>query len=351
MFRAWSFIVHGWCKYDGDRSKVDGEPNDKLRAIQFDKLVCLVAGIWDELFRQATGVADDLGNSAITFPCPLAEMPGKHGRGRAVTYGGKAPMFATSLLYELQQDGTMHLFEITPPKDDPNNAGNYKTFIEPGVPITNRSEFLDGFTEEEKNALYDLENAIKRLGPGEIRALGTHENRAKTVEDIKREFSYTSITIGELLTCKEELFAEITQRIIEYADEACRKSAGNRVDYEKAWKRLDSELVETVKEAFLRKHRPANEIWDNDEVGKLSNKAKKLLALARYLKALASDRGSSGSRRGLDGDALRAAHADAQAAGYNGLPTTSNHIFEVSGELNQRIKEVLKYAQKELSGN
>jgi len=336
----------------GQRCETDGEPNDKLRAIQFDKLFNLFAGIWDELFRMAhRSEAKGSDSGEITFPCPLSEMPGKHGRGRAVIHDAAPPEFVTSVLYKLQQDGTMHLFEITPPPEAPGSPGHYKTTVEPGVLITDQSGFLDGFSDTEKELLYDIGNAIKHLSPGELRALGTHEDAAKTVEDIKREFRYAARVLSRILAmpvCDEAMKSDM-QRLLEYADESVRKAKRNRVEYESAHRVVGAELVlSNVKEAFAARHRPASDIWGHADIAGLTLRANKLFALAKYLKVLIADDGRGSRHSESDSDDLESLRAQADSFGYKDLPRTSVQALGTNGKLSQRIKEVLIITQNEL---
>jgi hypothetical protein len=199
----------------------------------------VVSRVWDEYFRR-TGAkflkdpdnADQAAqDDAVTFPCPLRETPGKHGRGLSRWDGSSKPSYIVQILYQLQQEKILHYFDIQPSDEDPGNPANYKTVVKAGVEITDPNGFLKGFTPREVRILIDMGTALRKLGPSEIRALGTHENSEKTLVDIEKEFQdLERRLIWEEILAKlqaGESFSDEAEEFVEYAEEAWRKSVEN----------------------------------------------------------------------------------------------------------------------------
>ena len=325
-FRLLCYVLDRWCSYSGDRTACDGEPNDRLRAIYFDKCAVLVFGVWDELFR-ATGakfrgkietLTEEVEQTLVTFPCPLSDLPAKHGRGRArfsVTDRQQRPVYLGPMLRALLQSGSFDYFDISVPPEDAEQdevrwasedtrespAADawipeplpFTATVRPGYAITDPERFLEVFTRREILVLTQLGTGLARLGPGEIRALGTHRNKEDTVYDIEKEF-------GDLHRRKvwERLgnrlgsgtgFACEARELCEYLREAWRKAVYNRKDYENGRALLAAELAgdSAIHGAFLRCNQSGSAIWDNDRVRALAAVATDAHSFAKYLESLA----------------------------------------------------------------
>lgn len=296
-------LFHTWCSYQGERKSCEGEAVDgQLRAIYFDKFVMVVFRLWDAYFRQ-TGEhlmlrADEMQehelDSTISFPCPLCEVKGKHGRGRALYDGKDKPAYIVEILYALQQENILHYFDVRPPTDDPDNPRHHKTVVKPGLPTFDRQAVLGVLTSREIAIVDQMGLFLRRLGPAQIRALGTHENREKTLEDVRKEFEDSERLglWGSLIDAIENDsdFWVSSEQLHEYADEAYRKAVLNRAAYEEARGLLETEITDDdLKNVFLDCQKPSNEVWSQDEraVHDIVERSKKFHALTLYLVGLA----------------------------------------------------------------
>jgi len=354
-FRAISFLLHEWYEYQSrDRSKLIGSVesqghhhrNREMRSIPFDKLVTLWARLWNNAYALHDVLQLESQNAAalngyVTFPCPMTEVAGKHGPGRAIFDGVHAPEFIISVLHKLQEDDIIHYFSIPPPRDadDTTPRGSAppthpETTIRPALPITDRRAYLDRFTTREVDLLVDLANAIKRLDTSEIRALGTHENRDKTVAAIKFEFRALKKR-GILESIRSAIainapFAAPAQDWLEYAEEAHSKAHSNRDAYESAWGTVDAELSDDeAKSVFRFTQATSSEIWDAPKIKALCLLASKSLAVARYFRLVSE--GLEGGDRKLD-DRLQTASAECQEFGIS-LPESVDELFSPHGTL------------------
>lgn len=359
IFRVLSFVLHQWYEYQGARNKDDVESTDKLRSIAFDKLVTFVTRLWDKLYaRRDMLKLDSLGSEirlafdteGLTFPCPMREMPGKHGPGRAIYDGQRKPEYVISVLYRLQEDDIIHYFTITPPMETIDSVGQRRaepthpqTTITPAVQITNRRSFLERFTPREVEIITDLSSAIKKLNPSEIRALGTHHSRETTGQAIRWEFKALnrlgiSKVISEAIRTSTP-FTYPAQQWIEYADEACSKSRENRGVYETARTTLNVELSDPeLKEIFGATQALGSAIWEGSDVQRLWSVASRSRALARYF--LAVSMGLAGSSHRTS-EALEQAGSACLSLGVPALPSSAGEVFSGDGTLPTGVQRLL----------
>lgn len=317
--RVVCFLLDGWCSYTPCGAKGKEPARESLPVIYFDKFGLLIARIWNECFRQ-TGKPllncneieqSDLDNS-VRFPFPFREVKGKHGRGLARWKRPQKPSYLVEIVEKLQSEGILYYFNTTLPQgvvekqDGESVASQYpESRVAPGIPVDADTLLASpGFTKREHAVLVDLNTAMRRLEPSAIRALGTHENAAKTVEDIRKEFADLEKRrvwdkLIEKLRAEEDFSAE-AQELIEYADEARRKSSEdvNGEEYRRAHAAMLSELSrEDLKDAFRACQKSADSIWRNKEVMALAPTAKRVFAIARHLKALLYFRDHAGERK------------------------------------------------------
>lgn len=295
-------LFHTWCSYQGERKLCEGEAvNGQLSAIYFDKFVMVVFRLWDACFRQtgrqlmlrADEIQEHELDSTITFPCPLREIKGKHGRGRALYDGKDKPAYIGEILYALQQENILHYFDVRPPTDDPDNPRHHKTVVKPGLPTFDRRDVLGVLTSREIIVVGQMGFFLRRLGPAQIRALGTHENREKTLEDVRKEFEDSERfglwdSLIEAMEKDSDLWVS-SEQLHEYADEAYRKAVLNRTDYEEARCFLETEITDDdLKNVVLDCQKPSDEIWQEGEraVRDMVERSKKFHALTRYLVGL-----------------------------------------------------------------
>lgn len=307
--RSLAFTFNSWCGYDGSRKPLYGDESRKsaLEVIYFDKFAMFLFRIWNELFRQSypealkdikTSVPKDE-SKLITFPQPFQEIPGKHGRGPGRFDAQRGPIYLIDILFELQRDNILRYFDITPPSDQPDNPRNYRTLVSSGILFTDPQQFLEGFTDLERDILKDLANGLKRLGPSQIRALGTHENIYKTIQDVKKELIDSNEARQEIIKSLDNgsSFYNPSREMLEYAEEAVRKSKTNRVDYGEAFQIIRREITNAkIIEAFQKSQSPPDVIWGPSEMDYLAKNAEKLLSFSKYIHALAHYRNNNANR-------------------------------------------------------
>jgi hypothetical protein len=359
LFRILSFVVHQWYEYQDTRHEDNIEPVDKLRAIPFDKLVTFVARMWDALYALCDRIkADNSGSeinlsldaNGVTFPCPLREMPGKHGPGRAIYDGHRKPEYVVSVLYRLQEDDIVHYFTITPPTEPVEGIGprpvdptHPNTTITPAVQITNKRSFLERFTAREIEIITELSSGIKKLNASEIRALGTHESREKTCQAIKWEFKAlnrlgANKSIRQAIT-RSAPFTDHAHQWLEYVDEACSKSRENRVVYENAWTTLNVELTDPeLKTIFATTQACGSVIWGSPELEHLWSVASRSRALARYFLAVST--GLAGDPQKIS-ESIQEAGATCSKLGISPLPSSVNDLFSLGQKLPDAAQKLL----------
>lgn len=356
MFRALCLLLHGWCNYTGTRKLKKGESADCLKSIAFDKFVVAVGRWWDQLFRKFNrGFDGETTNAAraVTFPFPLVERPGKHGHGRALD-NGRETKFVTKLLFDLQGEGILPYFQITTPHDQPGAASDASrsptdpdTTIKPAFLITDRREFLEGFTDREAEVLSEIERVLRRLSPSEIRILGTHETVAKTLEAINWEFKAilrhglcdrieTAIRNGcDCVASASEL--------MEFADEACRKGGENKGTYVEARALALSEIVDPdLKDAFRKTQDEPEVIWDNSQVKRRFALARRIKADAAYIIALCTVVRAQApfASKTIDRGLAEASSAALQQ-GASGFPGRVEDVIEQVGNLRPCIVDAV----------
>lgn len=342
--RALSFLLDGWEKYEREQSQSSKgkSKRDKgtkgLNAIYFDKFAAFTFRIWTELFRRTSKVipkanpivAGKMPN-IVTHPSPFVELPGKHGRGPARLAEKDGPIYLVEMLHKLQEEGVLNYFEVTPPEPD-KNPKDYRTTVRSAMPVT-----LSGFNDYERKILIDLSNGLRHLDPSQIRALGTHENCEKTVEDIEKEFkdmaTHINETIKGLLEAKPFLFN--AREMMEFADEAWRKSKKNRENYKQALAIMIREINDgELKEVLLNAQSQPEQIWDSPEVQELARKAEQVRSFTRYLHAIAyyyelrlTGKPLSPKDRGKFDKEWERIINEMALAGLSGFPATIDDIF------------------------
>jgi len=319
----------------------------------------LVARLWDALYARkemlqfgplGDQVTLNTGADAVTFPCPLQEMPGKHGPGRAVYDGQTPPRFIVSVLYQLQQEDLLHYFTITPPVEVAETGqrrtalpNHPDTVVGPPVQFGSKKQFVDRFLPREVEVISELELAIRRLNPSEIRALGTHENCPKTIASIKWEFHALGRRLGVLQRLRQSLvegrpFPAEAQEWIEYAEEAWSKASGNRGAYAAGRDRIVAELSDPeVLSVFQDVQAPAQEIWEDPRVVRLWTVAGRSLGLARYSLTVSAALGGGKKTSGP----LHEASAYCAEVGIPGLPDSADNLISADGKLLPNARDLI----------
>lgn len=386
-FRLLAFLLHGWCTYTGSRKQLynntekDKKENIKpLPVIHFEKLALFTSRIWKKLYditKEQIPIVDAppylphvQTSGEVTFPIPFQEFPAKHGRRMK-----RATGYIVEILHRLQKAQIIYYFNIETPVEDIDNPNNYETMVSPGFPISDPMDYLStDFSNLEIEVLNDLENCVKRLGASQIRALGTHENRKKTIYDIHKEFLDMDWHIRPImvkLDTNADFFND-SYEMMTYADEAWRKSTYNRKDYEEACEIMLIEMKSAeVKKAFKSCQRTSAEIWDDESIAPLAERSKGVKALTEYLYAVSyyrdhiSERSSKKSTTAkYFGHLWDDSVEEIKKCGLLGFPSDIHNVFvgetekikpEVRGHLcaeleslNLWIKENTKHAQREL---
>jgi hypothetical protein len=162
--------------------------------------------------------------------------------------------------------------------------------VNPGLPISNYKEFLEGFKSREVELLQELAGALRHLSPGEIRALGTHCDRTKTLDDIDREFRYLEKPHWDRLLDRlsgGKGFSVVAAECLEYAEEALRKAMLNRKVYRDGRRILLNECrTETLRSAIAECQPEEALIWDGPDMERRAERARRLVACAGYAVAL-----------------------------------------------------------------
>lgn len=353
-FRVLCALLDGWCRYNGQRGQSGPFGDGPLGAIEFDKFVNVIARIWGQLSgRRLDGTKSgetQEGKVIVGFPFPLLELPGKHGRGRAIYDHHSPPDFIGTVLFKLQELGILHYFNIV--THDSGDPGHPSTLIETAIPIPNLKAFLDTFTEREIEVVQDLRQAMRVLTPEEIRALGTHENRRKTIEDIEREFRYLvdGGTLAKLIAALRsgQPFVLEANELVDFTDEAWRKAAGNREAYENGRARLLSLLLDAdVKAAVEVCQGRSEEIWreEDQELLALVQRASRAKTFGKYVKLVAvysSDQRLRSNPTAEEGRKFSEAAVAARRHSIGSLPRTIAGLFiSTSGHLRPEIVERL----------
>jgi hypothetical protein len=289
-----------------------------------------------------------MGEDRVTFPCPLQELPGKHGPGFARFDGRDKPIYILEYLYHLQRDDLQTYFVVKATNGNPSDPD---TVIEPGILIRNKKEFLSKFTERERDLVADLGNSLRKLNASEVRAIGTHQDLPKTLDAIRWEFKAlnrrsTCKVINEALGVGVE-FIKPAREWLEYASEAVRKAGGgggitsNRDDYHSGWLSVQADLTdENLREAFAHVQRPAAEIWESPEIISIRHIAIKSKALAQYFLAVSTGIGNSAPKSAKE---LKSAKVGCDECGIGaGLPTSVETIYDEAGVLVPPVRVLLQ---------
>jgi hypothetical protein len=355
ILRALSVVLHQWCQFTGNRKHLYGEHSQVLTSIQFDKLANFMFRCWNTAYQSYDVDSLVVGQKSqqfkrdqITFPSPFIELPGKHGRGPARFDGKGRPIYITESVYALQNEGVFY-FEVTPPVDAPNSPNDHRTTVTSGMTITSSSQFLNDFSSREIEIVQEFANSVKHLGPSEIRALGTHENYLKTVEDVVKEFTdmtpHRTKVVDKLKS--GDSFSEDSGEMLEYVDEAWRKASANRADYSDARTIVLKELGDRdLRNVVENCQATPDHIWDHPKVTYLAQHAERALAVSQYVHGLGMHQklhrhGSQKLRNqftqiwqeGIDGT---------RKHGFGHLPGEINKVFVGNtGEIAPEVREQL----------
>ena len=334
FFRLIEYIVYKWHKYQESvtSNKLEGENNLKtglvsdaqaklpqnnfflrdipphaLPIIDFEKLLTFLCRFWDHCYRND----DPKGKNREMQHCFnfLQEVPAKHGRrvAKITTHDEEIEVddnefefnknfrFVNDILYNLQEEKISKYLEINCTGEKKKrkryevtdiytyDAEGSEYYVLPSSPISNSAEHLNGFTDLELKLTETLVNVTKKLSASQIKALGTHENKSKTIKDAKKEFKDILVPkkrkkygkenislLNELVKKFEEQnnYFEYAKDIISYLNEVLNKSKGNKIDYAVAYNSSLNELSATpFLEIFKNIQNDPDEMWNDPILG------------------------------------------------------------------------------------
>ena len=289
VFSAVSSILDRWCEFGKLKNSKDESPrkriygrcdNGCLTPIEFDKLINVICRIWAEMFK-SRGPKDISGvnsleqaelDKVVRFRPPTEEVPGKHGPGMArLIPESEDPRYVTQMLIRLSIEEEIPYITLSKNGDSRKSGGprglspkrptttvevnEYKDYVIPGIAALDQARFWRGFTVAERSLIASLSDAIKHLGPSEIRALGTHKSQNETVKEVRREIIWAIKVIEEMvcdLNSSSVIAIDVAQRFRSFSDEAARKAYKNRAEYEQAHVIMLRELGDSyIKQAFF----------------------------------------------------------------------------------------------------
>jgi hypothetical protein len=388
LFRGLCYLLHTWRAFgqlkpgnQSPRKLRYGKADDgDITSIEFDKFINVVCRMWTRLF-QVSGLPlldriDTLSegelDEIVRFKPPVDEVPGLHGPGEARTSEpGHRAVYVVQMLSDLfrLEDIPYFTFEGPMPterdeveEEEPRAAGGPivlgvepDAIVKPGLPVKDDAKFWSGFTEREIKFFRDLGNALKHLGPTEIRALGTHKDAASTVAEVERELRWAKkqrvVAVAELQ--RGRLSEGTALRLLTFASEAVKKASTNRVDYRSGCREALKELADVeLRQAFEFVQKPEAETWGSDDIPQLVVKAERWLGASKFLFGLAYFQGHPKSRES-EGMGKAARHQWKEgiralsSQGVRSLPGSVQEAFEAGGdqvkrELVESLVEALK---------
>jgi hypothetical protein len=297
--RALSYIFHGWAHYKGDRKPLYGKvDNGVLYSIPFEKLGLFWCRLWGQLWK-LNGARDQRNREPsitaattplVTCPPPFLIERAKHGKRPQRYDGMDAPTPLIDILYNQQELG-IRLFDIHPFMVNGKACpSHYKTEVHAVIPYEVRETLIRDFNETERRLIEEIDEIVRHLGVTQIRALGTHESLQETMRDIQFEYDKMRPLVPAAVSKirQNQSFIEDAREILEFVDEAYKKSHKNRNEYEWAHNRFLTDLKHPLlKQAFNDCQEPAGTIWDNVQIGALASQSERDFSIAKCLIAIA----------------------------------------------------------------
>jgi hypothetical protein len=392
VFRAVVFVLHRWCQFGilkpGSPPKSPRSPayerpdNGCMTLIEFDKLMNVLCRVWGKMFSVygeeyiENGTINTLSEQElqriVRFKPPLDEIPGRHGPGEArQDEFNDPPSYAVDMLTRLSVQESIPYVDIRKNDDSRSSTGPrkaaresvksleeivyHKDYIIPGIGAFEDVVFWGGFTQFERNFLVEFADALKHLGPIEIRALGTHRTSEQTVEEVKRELRWARAERDKILACLEgkiKIRSEDARKFQNFAREAFLKADENRKAYEEAFRRVLDELSSSdIKQAFTDSQKTVFEIWECKPVKDLRKTAHTLYQLADYIWAIAYFDEHPDARRVQTtretGEAMHCWEHGLVHAKHLGLPDSIDKVFAadrdcIAEDVRERLIEVLR---------
>jgi len=173
----WATLLEDW-----ERANNPSETSAAWSGIEFDKLAHLAHLMWNALHAR----------EKTSFASVYDSAHGLHGPGPALPKRGSArkhiPVLdaLNHIQNVLSENPDVHLFDIRTRQYE----GKIQYAVRPGrertyLPIHLSDNLRAGWSDDDKRMVQVLSAFVRRLGRDEIRVLGTHQNKAETIEAIE----------------------------------------------------------------------------------------------------------------------------------------------------------------------
>lgn len=327
VFRALCYVLHQWCVYPSSGAPATSVPKRRARhedkgssddgrllLLEFDKLINIVCRMWDKMFQESglkildgiEGLTQEELRKIVRFQPPAQEFPGTHGPGRARRKAGSDDLvYLTRMAEQLVEEGFPYFaFEprdrMRSHSDEKQRDGAerrlksdepHKWVVRPGLAVGDETTFWGGaYTQAEIDLIQRTGIALSRLGPTEIRALGTHKDQRGTMEEIRRELRWAHKACERLACALQDgrLGIGDASRLREYAHEARRKAILNEDYYASAYETMVRELSDAqLKGAFQAVQKPPSLVWGHEDIQKTREKVALAVGVADYVYGIA----------------------------------------------------------------
>lgn len=173
----WATLLEDW-----ERANSSSETPEAWSGIEFDKLAHLAHLVWNALHAR----------EKTSFASVYDSAHGLHGPGPALPKRGATRKHIPVLdaldhiQNVLSENPDVHLFDIRTRQYEGKTqytvrAGRERTYL----PIHLSNNLRAGWSEADKRMVQLLSAFLRQLGRDEVRAFGTHQNKAKTIEAIE----------------------------------------------------------------------------------------------------------------------------------------------------------------------
>ncbi len=266
----WATLLEDW-----ERANNSAQAVGPWSGIDFDKLAHFAHLIWNELYAR----------EKTSFASVYDSAHGLHGPGPALPKRGTAKKHIPVLdaldhiQSVLSENPDVHLFDIRTRQYEGKTqytvrAGRERTYL----PIHLSTNLRAGWSDEDKKAVQSLSALVRRLSRDEIRALGTHQNKRKTIEAIEynvfvhlfRRLVEETETIenrGVPLRARERFGKSDLPSLGFVVQEIARKAVGNRKPFSTAYDKVSAAAREgnqVAEVAIGGVFDPPDQIWDKE---------------------------------------------------------------------------------------
>jgi len=368
--RLFCYLLDKWLSFTGQRKvlynrEYEEKYHDCMHIIHFSKLSMFAWRIWNTAFENfkeaaqniASGNSDQNESDIITFPLPYQRRQDKHGPrlSRSGSHGPFGHIFLIPMIYQLQESCDYKLLDIRPYSGSANNPEHHLTEVRPGDPITEAdASFLRGFSSLEIDLIRDLAQSLRHLGRSHLRALGTHDDYLNTRADILKEYkdmnSFIRGTVENMSS--GSCFLHNSEQMMEFAEEAWRKSVDNRKEYSEAFKLMQEMMSnDIVRDAFSSCQQEPELIWEAHDLPELAKRSIFVNGISKYIRALAYFRTRPTERHESNRKSKESLHSGylwrdgvelLNNSGRTDFPRDMRNVFEEGTQImNSRIRQLL----------